>query len=316
MGSPGELFICSGWTGTGSVGFSATNPETGLTYFKQTGSEVSISFTILGTDPNNGSPYNNTLTWNWERRYYLTVINPAGMPKAIPSSGRTQVLAGSIVSASVPPSAEMSPGVRVFCIGYNGTGSVPASGTLNAISVQMNQPSTISWLWEYRYQVIIENPTGFGTATPSAGTYYIAPGTEFSAAITSVHGPYSVIGYSIETADAVNQIEDYSLTTIIDAPTRITWQWDFIPIEWQQSLSVTTSTNEVPYYVDMERSPITSSPLICYQDIDLKDLHLIYYSVDHWVNNIIYSFVMLVHSVTSRLIQQEIPRLLTTMNPT
>ncbi|MDZ7816271.1 MAG: kelch repeat-containing protein [Planctomycetota bacterium] len=290
MGQPGELFICTGWTGTGSVGFQDTNPETGLTFFKRTGPETSLSFTILNQDPDTGAPYNNTLTFNWERRYYLTVINEEGMPKSIPASGKTPILAGSNVTASVPPSASMAPGLRVFCIGYIGTGSVPASGTESTVTFDMGEPSSIEWLWEDRYEVIVENPAGFGNPVPVAGTYYVKPGDSFSAQIESTYGPYTLLGHFVETDEEIIESEENFVTVTVEGPVRITWNWDFIPVEWQIPLNVDTGQSEVPFYVDLERSPETSSPWICYQDIASKDLHVVFYSVDQWVNQNLDSF--------------------------
>ncbi len=290
FGSPGEIYICTGWTGTGSVGFFDTNPETGQTYFKQTGPEVNITFVIRNSDPNSGAPYNNTLTWNWERRYYLKVVNPAGMPRAIPSAGSTPVPAGSTLTASVPPSSEMGPGLRVFCLGFRGTGAVPAEGTTSSVTITMTEPSTIEWVWEYRYEVIVENPAGFGTATPAPGTYWVPPGESFHAEITPFSFNHACQGYLLKVGDQTAEYTQTSLDITVDAPTVITWSWDYLPLSWYEAIDVKTNEGDVPFYLDLERSPATSSPWICYQDVADKDLHVVYYSVDKWVNQNLDSF--------------------------
>ncbi|MFA4987007.1 MAG: CFI-box-CTERM domain-containing protein [Candidatus Brocadiia bacterium] len=290
FGNPGEIFLCVGWTGGGSVGFQDTNPETGLTYFKTTGPEISITFIVLNADQQTGIPFNNTLTWNWERRYYLTVIDDPSMPRSIPPAGTNPITAGTIVTASVPPSADMGPGQKVFCIGFLGTGSVP-NGTNNTITFTLAAPSSIEWLWELRYEVVVENPAGFGTPTPAAGTYYVAPGDEFTASISRYYVAHTCQGYFLTNlANDLIESEDISVTITVTEPVRITWRWDYVPLAWQSPIQVTTGSTEVPFSLSLARSPITSSPWIAYQDTAAKDLHVVYYSTDHFVNQDIDSF--------------------------
>ncbi len=184
----------------------------------------------------------------------------------------------------------MSAGVRAFCIGFIGTGSVPANGTASTVTFVMSTPSSIQWLWEERYEVIVENPAGFGEPNPVAGTYFVSPGQEFTASNTDYFGPYALLGYILVTEGGSDVNSGQTVTITVTEPIRVVWEWNFVPVSWQPALPVATGAGQVPFYVDMERSPVTSSPWICYQDLTSKDLHAAFYSVDQWVNLTLDSF--------------------------
>gem|GEM_PF-6398840 len=65
------------------------------------------------------------------------------------------------VNASVE--SEIDAGNTIYtCSGWQGTGSVPASGTSNQVSFTLTEDSTLTWLWQIWHQVTV-NTTGSGT---------------------------------------------------------------------------------------------------------------------------------------------------------
>jgi hypothetical protein len=96
----GTWHISTGWLGTGSV--------------PATGSGRSFTFTITE---------NSTITWLWDgiRRYRLYVESAQGSPD--PANGYHWYEEGAVINANVA-----SPVDTFYCTGWEGTGSVPASG--------------------------------------------------------------------------------------------------------------------------------------------------------------------------------------------
>jgi PKD repeat protein len=115
-GPSGTRYVCTGWTGTGSVPAS--------------GASSSVTFTI--TQP-------SSITWNWKTQYYLTVSSPYDSPT--PTTGWFDN--GSSLTASVTSPASGPSGTRYVCTGWTGTGSVPASGASPSIKHHMELENPI-----------------------------------------------------------------------------------------------------------------------------------------------------------------------------
>jgi hypothetical protein len=80
-------------------------------------------------------------------------------------------------------------GRRAVCVGWTGTGDVPASGTSNAVSFTVTTNSTLSWLWRTEYLLSVgavgagsvlvnsgwyaDGAAGMLTATPSSGNRFV-----------------------------------------------------------------------------------------------------------------------------------------------
>jgi len=77
-----------------------------------------------------------------DTRILLTVESLYGSP--MPSSGWME--AGTSVLASVTPPVPTE--TRYVCAGWNGTGSVPASGTDTSANISITQPSSLTWNWK------------------------------------------------------------------------------------------------------------------------------------------------------------------------
>jgi hypothetical protein len=120
-GPTGTQYVCTGWTGTGSVPASGT--------------ATSVTFTI-------NAP--SSIVWNWKTQYYFTVSSPFDSPT--PRSGWFD--SGTSITEQVTHPVVRGHGGYYTCWGWEGTGSVPASGFGTSVTFTITQPSSITWLWE------------------------------------------------------------------------------------------------------------------------------------------------------------------------
>ena len=134
-GPSGTQYVCTGWTGTGSV------PASGIS--------SSVPFTITAA---------SSITWNWKTQYYLTVTSAHDSPT--PLSGWFD--SGSSITESVTSPASGGAGTQYACTGWTGTGSVPVSGSGSSVTFTIGAPSTITWNWKTQYQVTFDQ-TGVGS---------------------------------------------------------------------------------------------------------------------------------------------------------
>ncbi|VGO22030.1 InlB B-repeat-containing protein [Pontiella sulfatireligans] len=96
----------------------------------------------------------------------LTVSSAHGSPT--PSIGTESNSWGTVVNCSV---TNVDDGQTQYeCIGWTGTGSVPSSGTSNAVEVTMTENSSIVWNWQTNYWLDV-NVTGSGTVSHVDGFY-------------------------------------------------------------------------------------------------------------------------------------------------
>ena len=96
----------------------------------------------------------------------------------------TGILPGaSIVVESSSPSAET--GVQYVCLGWSGTGSVPASGSAQSASFTLNAPSIITWTWKTQYYLTVSSTYGSGGG---AGWYDVGSSAYATISPTAVTG--------------------------------------------------------------------------------------------------------------------------------
>jgi uncharacterized repeat protein (TIGR02543 family) len=120
----GERYVWSNWTGTGPKSYTGNNPQ--------------ASITLNG--PTNESA-------SWTHQYMLTVNSAHGLPD--PETGWFD--AGTPIQASVTSPVKDTIFNEYMCSGWTGTGSVPESGRATTMLFTINQPSTITWIWETTY---------------------------------------------------------------------------------------------------------------------------------------------------------------------
>ncbi len=143
---PGMRYVFNGWAGTGRGSYSGSN----------------VTVLISMTD-------NITETASWEIQYDLTVISTQS---STPSAGSYWYNAGSSITVYVTTPVYDGNDTRYQCLGWTGTGSVPASGSVSSVTFTINTASTITWNWQAQYLLNITSPHGT-TPTPewyNAGT--------------------------------------------------------------------------------------------------------------------------------------------------
>ncbi len=129
-GGSGIQYVCTGWTGTGSVPSS--------------GSGTSTTFTL--TQPSN-------ITWNWKTQYYLTVTSAYGA-----TGGQGWYDSGINAYASVSPlTVSGVSGVQYVFTQWSGD----ASGTTSpSNAIVMNGPKTATANWKTQYYLTVASVYG------------------------------------------------------------------------------------------------------------------------------------------------------------
>ena len=156
-GPSGTRYVCTGWTGTGSV------PSSG------TGS--SVTFTM-------DQP--STITWNWKTQYYLTVKTyPLGIA-AIPGEGWYDDFSSVVLTA---------PSVANYSFSYWDVDTNPRGTGVNPITVAMNGPHTATAHYGYVAPTLTVAITPLTAAIPIGDSIY------FTSAVNGGTSPYTYQWY-------------------------------------------------------------------------------------------------------------------------
>lgn len=112
-----------------------------------------------------------TLEAEYEIQYYLTVTSLYGSPTVM--SGWFRSGESIIISVTSPVSGPA--GTRYIYTWWNGTGSIPTSGTNTTVIFTINNPSSITWNWKTQYRLEWgTNPVGLNpvpNVSPSGPWY-------------------------------------------------------------------------------------------------------------------------------------------------
>lgn len=106
---------------------------------------------------------------------------------------------GTVITNSVTSPADETNGQRWVCRGWEGTGSVPATGPSNAVVFTITNDSTLTWLWTNEYELVVSAGTGGSvnsgavngwytngltatniTATPATGFHFVTWSGDYS----------------------------------------------------------------------------------------------------------------------------------------
>jgi uncharacterized repeat protein (TIGR02543 family) len=195
----GTQYVCTGWSGTGSVPAS--------------GSQSALTFTI-------NSP--SSITWNWQTQYYLTISSAYGTPGA-----SEWVNNGTSAYATVTPlTVAGSAGTQYVFTGWSGN----ASGTTSPSNpITMNSPMTAIANWQTQYYFNVSSAHGTvgnggwynsgasvnATVTPltvagSAGTQYVF--TAWSGNASGTTSPSNNITMNGPATATANWQTQYNLT--------------------------------------------------------------------------------------------------------
>ncbi len=103
----------------------------------------------------------------------LQINSPFGNPS--PSIGLSNYEVDEVVTATVEAVVEESPGVRRLLTGWTGSGSVPATGTSNSVTFNINQFSFLTWEWQSEFRLDIA--VGPGGSVAGADQEWYAEGS-------------------------------------------------------------------------------------------------------------------------------------------
>jgi len=198
----GERRHCTGYSGTGSV---------------PSGADTSVSFTINE---------NSTLDWNWAIQFRLTIENPDGWDTPAPSAGDHWYDDGSVITASVTPVVD-----SMRCIGYYGTGSVPASGWGSTVTFTLTMPSSLEWRWLHEDFVCeLMVISAHGHPNPPAGLSFIPCGQSVVATVEQVDTTMPGSGWYCAGWSGIGSVPPSGDTNFVvftlNETSFLTWLWD------------------------------------------------------------------------------------------
>ena len=162
-GPPGTQYVCTGWTGTGSVPAS--------------GSTNSVTFTL-------DQP--SSLTWNWKTQHYLTVqTQPDGLsPAPTPESGWYDE--GEDVTLTAPDESYL--GTTKYLFDYWDVNGVSQGVGVNPITVHMDQPHTATAHYKLAEELSVH-------INPEKITITLGSSVTFTSTVTGGSSPYSYQWY-------------------------------------------------------------------------------------------------------------------------
>jgi hypothetical protein len=154
-------------------------------------------------------------------QFYLTVTSAYDSPS--PSSGWFD--SGTNITESVTSPASGGTGVQYVCTGWNGTGSVPASGAASSVTFAIDANSTITWNWKTQYYLTVTS--AYDSPSPSSG--WFDSGTDITESVTSpTFGgsgtQYVCTGWSGSGSVPASGTAS-SVTFTISASSSIAWNW-------------------------------------------------------------------------------------------
>jgi hypothetical protein len=195
-GGTGIQYVCTGWTGTGSVPSS--------------GSGTSTSFTITQA---------SSITWNWQTQYYLTF---SFIPPPTPS-GAGWYYSGSTAYVSLS-SGTVSGGSGVQYVFTSWGGDASGSNYYQSNGITMNAPKTVTtndWTTQYYFTVSSSHDSATGQG------WYNSGATANSTVTTPSNG-YLTTGWtgtgSLSSGGTFGSATtgNFSITT----PSNCTWNWE------------------------------------------------------------------------------------------
>ncbi len=164
-------------------------------------------------------PYTAVAIYNVQ--YSLDVTSTYGPPD--PPSGRNWFDIGSEITiySGTPDVVE-----HMYCTGFTGTGAVPSSGFFTDITITLDEPSSVTWLWDD--QPWLHVTSTYGVPDPPRGITYYTPGTFVEASVPSpfYFGPSSrYVCTGFDGTGAVGSGSTPYAGFVIEETCSITWNW-------------------------------------------------------------------------------------------
>ena len=214
--------------------------------------------------------------------YSFTVASQYGEPQ--PEVGIRVYQSGSMVFASVNEYVQMSKGVRMYCSGWTGSGSVAAAGNTNATNFEIEANSTLTWLWETHYELVI-NCTYDIPSIPPLGSRYYPVGETINLGAPLFLRNLLYDGYS--GTGEISSGSAHFLTFNLDSPSTITWFYRVstltdTPVFEGDAVTV-DSAPEVGKYSSLAYNPYNGFPAVSYSDDKNGHLKYAYFDGAAWV---------------------------------
>jgi hypothetical protein len=146
------------------------------------------------------------VTANYKTQYYLTTSSVYVSPS--PVSGWFD--SGSSITASVTSPVSGGSEILFVCMGWNGTGSVPASGFVAGVNFTIYQASSINWNWKTQYEISFSQ---IGVNSDFKGNVLVIDGVNYNVTQLPVSfwwNSGSVHAFSFGSPLTVNASRSYS----------------------------------------------------------------------------------------------------------
>lgn len=190
----------------------------------------SKQYILTGISGNStASPINitqpTTVTGAYKTQYYFTQTSTYGTP----SPSNAWYDNGTSIPAYVGSPVSGDTGVQYVCTGWNGTGSVAASGSSSATTFNITAPSSIAWNWQTQFSVsFATSPSSTGSTSPSGTNVWENQGT-ISISATPGYG-YSFSSWSASTGNIqLNYAGSATTLATINGPGTITASFNANP---------------------------------------------------------------------------------------
>lgn len=169
----------------------------------------------------------------------LQVTSPYGNPA--PAAGLHGFEAGTAVTASVTTPFETAPGLRRVLTGFDGTGSVPASGTASTVTFNINEISSITWNWSSEVQLNLTASPGGQVTGPTGG--WLPEGT-LASVTAQPNAGFLFTGWS---GDIISTDPNLNLTLVRPLTLRAEFaadtDADALPDSWEQTFLGNLTSN-------------------------------------------------------------------------
>ena len=214
-GAMGTRYVCTGWTGSGSIPVSGTGTV--------------VSFYLNAA---------SSITWNWKTQYYLTMqVEPLGAGSTSPNSGWHDSTATVSILAM--------PGGGYAFWSWSGSGSGSYSGTAISASVTMNGPitETATFARSVTATVTLTQTSYQYTTTTRTATSYTSTTTS-----TSTVPTVTTVALLLSTVTSVVQSVQYltsTLTTTVTSYTGTQTSMSTIVVPTTVTVGPSTSTSTV-----------------------------------------------------------------------
>ncbi|MFA4987066.1 MAG: CFI-box-CTERM domain-containing protein [Candidatus Brocadiia bacterium] len=200
-----KRYLCSGWTGSGSVPLTGTTNSFSVTVYRR-----------------------STLTWKWSVEYRVIVSSTNGYGSPTPG-GTNYYLSGTLVtftSAAVQDTG--SPTERYGMKNWTGTGSCTGQGSQTSIAFSITSASTLTWVYKKQYKITFVSAYGSSGFDPALGDNWIFDTTVVLATapdFVDIGGGNGVMWNGYSSTGTVTPNQPRPVVISVREPLVFTWLW-------------------------------------------------------------------------------------------